>query len=252
MVARDELVHPWCHNRNNRKGIGGSSPCGIVLQCPTALEYHAVDEYVRETASRWNQGLSPLVDSPSMRPLNVFPPRSLGCTFFEVVPDCVEHTITAVRHVSRLTWDTDTPDQPAWMRAMHIVCTLADTGIDPVMQQMDVYSHLLMATPGPWEGACLGQPVTAAQVREARKNRYVHTDVRGAIAIDAMVDFLNLKDGTWLDLSMWGVTQSDIGASALVGEENNRGISNGHVHFADADMQFIGRITPNKGFSQLF
>lgn len=41
---------------------------------------------------------------------------------------------------------------------------MADTGIDPVLQQIDVYFHLLMATPGPKEGARLGQPVTAAQV----------------------------------------------------------------------------------------
>lgn len=68
---------------------------------------------------------------------------------------------------------------------------MVDTGIDPVMQHMDVYNHLLMATPGPKEGARLGHPVTAAQTKEGLTHSEVHADVRGSIAVAAMVEFLN-------------------------------------------------------------
>lgn len=92
--ARYELVRQWCQYRNIRKGIDG--PCPVAsfysFQRPPPHAYHGIDEDVRDTATRWNTGLSQLIDSPPMRPWSVVSPRALGCTFFEVLSEYIDHT----------------------------------------------------------------------------------------------------------------------------------------------------------------
>lgn len=152
------------------------------------------DAEFREHTFRWNTARYGSIDASPMRPWNTFSPRALGCTLFEVLADIVAHKMAAVGHINRYSWDTESTDKPTWMRAKNTVNIMADTGIVPVMQRMDGLNRLLMATPGPREGAYLGSRITASQVKEALKHRHVHTDMIESPTFEAMVDVLNSKD----------------------------------------------------------
>lgn len=161
-------------------------------------DFRGFDDQCRETATRWNTGIDGSVERPPMRPWNSCSPRALGCTMFKVLSEFVEHLHTAVCNINKFVWDTDTFDQPTWMRAHNTVCTMAYTGIGPAVQHMDDFNHLLMATLGAREGTYLGQAITAYQVREALNNRSLQTDIQASPAINAIVEFLNATAGKLL------------------------------------------------------
>lgn len=83
--TRGECVRHGCQNSNIRKGIDGTGPVASFYSVQRPLEYHGIDEYVRETASRWNTVLSPNDDSPPLRPWEVFS----TCIGLYIILSCV-------------------------------------------------------------------------------------------------------------------------------------------------------------------
>lgn len=70
-----------------------------------------------------------------------------------MLTEFVGRTLTSFTHLNLESWGTATAGQPTWMRADNAVNISADLGVGPVLQKMDGLVHLLMATPGPNEGA---------------------------------------------------------------------------------------------------
>lgn len=171
---------------------------------------------------------------------------------FEVSSEFVEHTVTAVCNINRCVWGTETTDQPAWMRATNIACTMTDTGIGPAVQHMDAFIQLLMATLGPREGAYLGQAIIAYQVRMALQTINAHTDIQYSPATNAMVELLNAAEGNVLHVATIDVDMPEIGACAMHDEYHVRCIPRGHFHLAYSGMQCIGKTTPNTGYRGAF
>lgn len=130
------------------------------------------------------------------------PPRVVVIAFYEVPTGFVERNITALTRVTRDTWDTQLTDLPTWMRAQNVIDIMSEVGIDPVTQHLDGLIHLLMATPGPKEGAPFGARVDDKQEREARKHIRVEGELLLSRASDAMVTVLNSKEAPWLHLSI--------------------------------------------------
>lgn len=160
--------------------------------------------------------------------------------------------MTAVENINRYSWDSESTDQPTWMSANNLASVMADTGIDPMLQHMDGLIHLLMATPGPREGAYLGSCVTARQVTDTLKNTNVPTDLMESPTINEMVYFLNSHAAEWLHMMMLDTCMEDLGECTMQDEERVRGRHQGIYHVADSGMQSIGRRKPTTGKHNVF
>lgn len=157
--------------------------------------YRAFFESFEDTASWGGDGGRKACKAIPTTPWKVRPPQAIGLPLFEVRREYVDHTITALKHITRQTWEETYVDRPAWMRAALLIKYMCSCSIEPATHGMMGICTLLSCTPGPREGVSALQTITGDQVLAADKSRgYLEID---ADTVSRLTQFLNSEQVNW-------------------------------------------------------